>query len=241
MRPLYPKVVAFCLFCLALPSYAVDKRAVTIKTTKVENGIVDVEIEIEGKPGGMTCLSGRTNCFQPSPGKYVVAPGNGGYNDCTNVGLYPESSDPAKGEPLGIYCLLSPDDSAMFSCPIMLADVVSTDASIPYVTMSAENTTSKVIDEIDIRYASIDRVGFPTPGKRNFVVKEAIKPNQKILVSTLNAGDEILAHQLQSNGIGVIYFVQAVKFADGNEWSMPPGVTWCGVMDESAKQPFHLE
>jgi hypothetical protein len=241
MGPLFANVVAFSLFCVALASFAADRSAVTVKAAKVEKGIVGVEIEIEGKAGGITCLPSVPNCFVPSPGKYVIAPADGSYNDCTNVGLYRESSDPAEGDPLGIYCLLSPDDSAMFSCPVTLTNVVDTNASIPYATMSAENTSDKVIGEIDIRYASTDRVGFPTPGKRNFVVKEAIKPNQRILVSTLNAGDEVLAHQRQSNGIGLIYFVQAIRFADGNKWAMPPGVTWCSVMDESAKKAFHLK
>ena len=222
------------------PTLGAEKKTVTIKSVKVENGAVMVEMDVEGQPGEMSCFRQVANCVAPTPGKYMIATDETGrYQDCVDdVGLFPEGSHFGKEEKIGTYCLLSPEDKTVYSCPVNLADLVSVNASIPFVTMSVRNNSGKVVTGVEIGYASIDRVGSFTTVTQSFRVEQRLKSNQSFQFSTIGAAEQIVGHQKESKGEGVIYFLQDVTFADGSVWSVEPVLHLCGAMDEGAKKVF---
>jgi hypothetical protein len=235
------------LLVMVAPVFAADKVtdkvAITVQSVRVSDSGVNLDTDIDGKPGAMFCFRTVSQCVVPTVGRYWIAPvENGEYQDVVaDVGLYAESSDPRKDKPLGVYGVSLPEDDALFSCPVTLSNVVTQSADVPYATMSIENTTSRAVAEVKIRSASVDRVGMTTVGARSFSVDQPIEPRQSARFSTLNFGDEVEAHRKASNGVGVVYFVQEVKFADGTMWAMPPGVSWCRAMDEDASKRLVLD
>ncbi|MGC2110375.1 MAG: hypothetical protein WA655_12715 [Candidatus Korobacteraceae bacterium] len=245
MKSILQTIITLAALAVAIPMFATDnvtdKVAIVIQSVKVTDAAVDIQMDIEGNAGWMFCFRTVPKCVIPARGRYWIAPvENGTYQDVVaDVGLYSELSDPRKDGPVGVYGLNSPDNYELFSCPVTLSDVVSTSADVPYAAMSIENTTNRAVAEVKIRYSSIDRVGATTVGTRSFTIEQSIGPQQSIRFSTLNFGDEVVSHVKAANGIGVVYFVQDVKFADGTKWAMPPGVSWCRVMDENAKKSFN--
>jgi hypothetical protein len=233
-------LAAFALLLMMPQALAAEKKTVTIKSVKAENGVVMVEMDVEGQPGEMMCSRDVPNCVVPSPGKYLIATDETGrYNDCVDgVGLFPEGSRLSHDEKIGTYCLLSPEDKAVYSCPVNLTDLVSVNANIPFVTMSVKNNSGKVVTAVEIGYASIDRVGAFTTSTQSFPVEQTLKPNQSSQFSTIGAAEQIVSHRKESKGEGVIYFPQEVKFADGSAWSVEPVLHLCGAMDDGAKKVF---
>lgn len=242
VRLLALSIAAVAFLLLKPPSLAAEKRAVTIKNEKVQSGVVvDVEMDVERKPGEMSCTLGIPKCAVPTPGSYVIATDEKGtYQDCVDdVGLFPKSSHFADEEKIGTYCLLSPEDHAVYSCPVILTDLKSVDATVPYVTMSVKNTSGKSVTAIEIGYASIDRIGVSTTATSGFSITKKIEPNQSFLLSTIGvSGDRILDHQRKSDGVGTVYFLDDVKFTDGSEWKADPVDHPCGVKDDSVRSFF---
>jgi len=233
-------LAAFTLLLMMPPALAAEEKTVTIKSVKVENGVVMVEMDVEGQPGEMTCFRDVPHCAVPSPGKYLIATDETGrYTDCVDdVGLFPEGRHRSEGEKIGTYCLLSPEDKTVYSCPVNLTDLVSVNANIPFVTLSVRNNSAKVVTGVEIGYASIDRVGSFTTATQSFSIEQSLKPNQSFQFSTIGAAEQIASNQKASKGEGVIYFLQVVKFADSSVWSVEPILHLCGAMDDGAKKVF---
>lgn len=216
------------------PSYlAAERKAVTIKSVTTQNGSVDIELDVEGQPGEMDCPVGYTGCIAPHPGRYVMATDEtGGYTDCVDdVALFPASSHFSDGEKIGVYCLLSPAREPI-SCPVVLTDPHTVNASYPWVNMSVKNTSDKVVTAITIRYASISAAGLFTTSPQRLAISQNIPPHQSFVFSTIAASEKILEHQQKSNGVGTAYFLDDVQFADSTEWKADPADHACGTMGE---------
>jgi len=232
-------LAVFAFFLLMPLLLTAEKKAVTIKSVSTQVDFINIEMDVEGKPGEMTCTRTAGQCVAPPLGKYVIATDETGrYNDCVDdVGLYPESSHLRPDEKIGVYCLLSPALEPV-SCPVSLTDLVTVDAAYPFVKMSVKNTSGKVVTAVEIGYASIDRIGMLTTATQRFRVPRQIEPSQSFVFSTLGESDKVLDHKAKSKGVGVMYFLDEVKFADGTLWSAGFGEHLCGTMDEDAKKIF---
>ena len=224
---------------LSPPLLSAERKAVTIKSVDTQVYFINVEMDVEGRPGEMICTRSQPLCVAPPLGKYVIATDETGrYMDCVDdVGLFPEATHFSPDEKIGVYCLLSPDRTPN-SCPVILNDLVNVDAAYPFVNMSVRNSTGKVVTAVEIGYASIDHIGFFTTAPQRIAISRAIEPNQNYLFSTVGNGEKILDHKGKSNGVGIMYFIDEVRFADGTQWSADPMEHTCGIMDEGAKRIF---
>jgi hypothetical protein len=100
-------LIVFLLF-LAVQAFAADKSLVTVKDSTVSDGVILVTIQQAGKTYDLQCTQSAPFCTAPKVGDYwmVRLPKNHGVYDCSNVDLYPQSSNPEAGDQiLGEYCL----------------------------------------------------------------------------------------------------------------------------------------
>jgi hypothetical protein len=226
------------LVALRPVSLEAERKIVTIKKVTIEKGVVNIAMDVGGEAGFMECFLNVPRCVAPPLGKYMIATDEtGNYQDCADdVGLFPENSHLTEDEKIGTYCLSSPADRTVYSCPVNLTDLAVGDSTIPFATMSVKNNSNKVVTAVEIGYTSMDRVGAFTTAKQSFPVENTVKPGESFRFSTIGAREQILDHLRKSNGVGLVYFLQEVTFADGSKWNAEPVLHLCGVMDEDAKK-----
>ncbi len=85
-----------------------DVRAITVRSSEVNNGVVILAAR-EGKTSiELQCTKNVSGCAVLEPGDYLMVqlPKNHGVYDCTNVDLYRTTTGPGVGDKLGEYCLL---------------------------------------------------------------------------------------------------------------------------------------
>jgi len=93
---------------MAAQSFALDKSLITVKDSTVGNGVVIVSIRESGKGYELQCNQTAPNCNVPRPGDYwmVRLPKNRGLYDCSDVDLYPQSTNPDENtQVFGEYCI----------------------------------------------------------------------------------------------------------------------------------------
>jgi hypothetical protein len=108
--------IVFCLFGLlaAIQVLAQDTSIINVKGGELNNGVVILTVHQAATPQqaaesfSLHCNKGMAACKILEPGTYLMVrlPKNWGLYDCNNVDLYPTTTDPAKSEKLGEYCLI---------------------------------------------------------------------------------------------------------------------------------------
>ena len=86
------------------------ERAIIVKGSSAERGIVRVDAQLNGNPTRMTCFQSESDCALIREGHYIIEttpPGEGKYEDCHNVILYNKSITGGRSNKLGQYCLLT--------------------------------------------------------------------------------------------------------------------------------------
>jgi hypothetical protein len=85
-----------------------DLRAITIRSSEVNNGVVILAAR-EGKNSfELHCNQGMSGCAVPEPGNYLMLrlPENHGIYQCANVELYRTTTGSELGDRIGQYCLV---------------------------------------------------------------------------------------------------------------------------------------
>lgn len=101
----------FFVFLAAVPMLAQEQpesRAVTIKNSEVNNGVVILTVQ-EGKNSiQLQCNQGMSGCAVLEPGNYTMLrlPKNRGVYQCTNVEIYRVTTGSDLGDRIGQYCLV---------------------------------------------------------------------------------------------------------------------------------------
>jgi hypothetical protein len=87
--------------------FAADKTLVTVKDSSVNNGVVLVNVKVEGKSLELQCTQSAPFCKTVQTGSYwmVHLPENHGLYDCDNVDLFAQSDDPETAQKVGEFCL----------------------------------------------------------------------------------------------------------------------------------------
>jgi hypothetical protein len=91
---------------------AQDRSTISVKKTEVGKETVTLTAIQQGgqAPASfeLNCNRDASSCKAPEPGTYIMVrlPKNWGMYDCSNVDLYPTTSDPDKDQKLGEYCLV---------------------------------------------------------------------------------------------------------------------------------------
>jgi hypothetical protein len=99
------------VFLAAVPMLSQEQpesRAVTIKSSEVNNGVVILAVR-EGKNSlELQCNQGMSGCAVLEPGSYTMLrlPKNHGVYQCTNVEIYRGTTGSDLGDRIGQYCLV---------------------------------------------------------------------------------------------------------------------------------------
>jgi hypothetical protein len=116
------QIISILVLVIAAASpcvHAADDEPVLVRSSSIENGVVLLQAEVEGKETEFTCSTNTSKCSAVSPGEYAMETAGSAeqsYNDCTNVVLYRASSrSGVNKEKVGVYCW-SNDDCYIADC-----------------------------------------------------------------------------------------------------------------------------
>jgi TonB family protein len=149
---------------LTLPLRAADEQNIAVKSNLVENGLLRVIADLQGRPTELDCQINLSSCSQPPPGAYRMRSATadeGFYSDCTNVVLLKSSS--AAKEKIGVYCWAnaSASDCYMVRCSKVLVETIP--AVIPDTALQVgailfargqQTTPPKAIHTVDPKYST---------------------------------------------------------------------------------------
>jgi hypothetical protein len=86
---------------------AQDTSSITVKQSSRSGDVIQIAVQVDGKPMELHCTQSVLFCSVLKPGDYTMVrlPKNRGIYECSNVDLYEKSADPQSASKIGEYCL----------------------------------------------------------------------------------------------------------------------------------------
>ena len=109
-RALVGVMLTVLIVLAAVITAAQTMSRIVVTGSEVNNGVVIVRIQLNGRTHELQCNQGMLSCASLKRGSYTMVelPKNFGVYDCRDVEVYQESPQPAKNAKLGEYCLIEP-------------------------------------------------------------------------------------------------------------------------------------